>query len=502
MKATQQGARTRPTVLALGTLLIAGPILARALAGTGTLDSDVWFLLATGREIARNGIPHANPFSIWPGQGIVVQQWLHDLWLWAWYTAGGYTAVAVSPCVPAGLLFWQLARLMGDAAGGRLSASALAFCLAVPAVCICMYISVRPTLWTALLCTVTARTMLRYLKDGDRRVLLWLPAVAAAGVNLQAAQWPLLAACAAAFALPCPHEIADADARRAWSARALPICAAVAGMCAASLLNPYGADGSLYVLKSLGEAGYGGAIIEMQPLWVSLGPLFAVPVAAMALGPFALCRRSGAKVPAGAVAMLLAGIAAGVLHSRCMWIAGLSCGLCCAFGLAGALGEPVAHPGRAAAAAGAAMALLAAVSGLAVSLAPRSGGEAGMLSVTESEMSPIFSAIYDAGPDALVFSSDISVYNQLEWEGFKVPCDMRPEIWGERIAGAGAKSAYRGIVDVLQGSTSLKESTEDWGWELFLVRDDEADALRSGGHFDELAHGGGYTLFELSEGGE
>lgn len=502
MKATQQGARTRPVVLFLCTLLIAGPILARALAGAGTLDSDVWFLLATGREIARNGIPHDNPFSIWPGQGIVVQQWLHDLWLWAWYTAGGYTGVAVSACVPAGLLFWQLARLMGDAAGGRLSTCALAFCLAVPAVCICMYISVRPTLWTALLCTVTARTMLRYLKDGDRRVLLWLPAVAAAGVNLQAAQWPLLAACAAAFALPCPHEIADADARRAWSARALPICAAVAGMCAASLLNPYGADGSLYVLKSLGEAGYGGAIIEMQPLWVSLGPLFAVPVAAMALGPFALCRRSGAKVPAGAVAMLLAGIAAGVLHSRCMWIAGLSCGLCCAFGLAGALGEPVAHPGRAAAAAGAAMALLAAVSGLAVSLAPRSGGEAGMLSVTESEMSPIFSAIYDAGPDALVFSSDVSAYNQLEWEEFKVPCDMRPEIWGERIAGAGSRSAYREVVDVLQGSTSLKESTGEWGWDLFLVRDEEADALRSGGAVEQVAAGGGYVLFKPVEGGE
>ena len=202
-------------------------------------------------------------------------------------------------------------------------------------------------------------------------------------------------------------------------------------MCAASLLNPYGADGSLYVLKSLGEAAYGGAIVEMQPLWVQLGPLFAVPVATMALGPIALCRRSGARVPAGAAAMLLAGIAAGVLHSRCMWIAGLFCGLCCAFGLAGALGEPVAHPGRAAAAAGAAMALIAAVSGLAVSLAPQSGGEAGMLSVTESEMSPIFSAIYDAGSDALVFSSDVSVYNQLEWEGFKVPCDMRPEIWGD-----------------------------------------------------------------------
>lgn len=502
LKATQQGARTRPTVLALGTLLIAGPILARALAGAGTLDSDVWFLLATGREIARNGIPHANPFSIWPGQGIVVQQWLHDLWLWAWYTAGGYTAVAVSPCVPAGLLFWQLARLMDDAAGGRLSASALAFCLAVPAVCICMYISVRPTLWTALLCTAVARIMLRYLRDGRRRVLLWLPAAAVAGVNLQAAQWPLLAACAAAFALPWPHELADACARRAWWAQALPIAVAVGGMCAASLLNPYGADGALYVLKSLGEAGYGGAIDEMQPLWVSLGPLFAVPVAAMALGPAAICVRRGAKAPAGAWAMLLAGFVAGTLHSRCLWIAGLFCGLVCAYGVAGALGEPIARPQRVAAATGTALCLVTALSGLAVSLAPQSGGAHGVLGVTESEMSPIFSAIYEAGADALVFSSDVSVYNQLEWEGFKVPCDMRPEIWGERIAGTGSKSAYREIVDVLQGSTSLKDSTEEWGWELFLVRDEEADALRSGGAVEQVAAGGGYSLFRRAEGGE
>lgn len=502
LKATIQAGRTRLAISALCALLIAGPILARTLAGTGTLDSDVWFLLATGREIARNGIPRINPFSIWPGQGMVAQQWLHDVWLWAWYTRGGYTAVAVSVCVPAGLLFWQLSRLMLDAADGKLSPAALAFCLAVPSVCICMYISVRPTVWTALLCTVTARIMLRYLRGGGRRVLLWLFAVAVAGVNLQAAQWPLLAACAAAFALPCPHELADAGARRAWSARALTICAAVVGMCAASLLNPYGTDGSLYVLKSLGEADYGGAIIEMQPLWVSLGPLFAVPVAAMALGPAALCLRSGAKVPAGAWAMLLAGLVAGTLHSRCMWIAGLFCGLCLAYGVAAALGEPIARPRRAAAAAGAALGLITALSGLWVSLVPQSSGASGVLAVTESEMSPIFSAIYEAGADTLVFSSDVSVYNQLEWEGFKVPCDMRPEIWGERIAGAGSRSAYLEVVDVLQGSTSLKESTAEWGWDLFLVRDEEADALRSGGAVEQVAAGGGYTLFRPTEGCE
>ena len=64
LNATLQAGRTRLAISALCAILIAGPILARTLMGTGTLDSDVWFLLATGREIARNGIPRTNPFSI------------------------------------------------------------------------------------------------------------------------------------------------------------------------------------------------------------------------------------------------------------------------------------------------------------------------------------------------------------------------------------------------------------------------------------------------------
>ena len=54
LKATIQADRTRLAISALCALLIAGPILARALTGTGTLDSDVWYLLATGREIGRS----------------------------------------------------------------------------------------------------------------------------------------------------------------------------------------------------------------------------------------------------------------------------------------------------------------------------------------------------------------------------------------------------------------------------------------------------------------
>ena len=66
----------------------------------GTLDTDGWFLLATGREIVHNGIPFENPWSLDPGQGIIVQQWLHDVWLYGWYSLAGYTGVATSVVVP------------------------------------------------------------------------------------------------------------------------------------------------------------------------------------------------------------------------------------------------------------------------------------------------------------------------------------------------------------------------------------------------------------------
>ena len=66
----------------------------------GTLDTDGWFLLASGREIVHNGIPFENPWSLDPGQGIIVQQWLHDVWLYGWYSLAGYTGVATSVVVP------------------------------------------------------------------------------------------------------------------------------------------------------------------------------------------------------------------------------------------------------------------------------------------------------------------------------------------------------------------------------------------------------------------
>ena len=95
-----------------------------------------------------------------------------------------------------------------------------------------------------------------------------------------------------------------------------------------------------------------------------------------------------------------------------------------------------------------------------------------------------------------MFSSDVSVSNQLEWEGFKVPLRHAPRDWGEGIAGAGAKSAYQGIVDVLQGSTSLKRASRTGDGSCSRQGSDEP--MPCDRRALELAHGGAYTLFGLS----
>ena len=83
------------TVLAL---LLSMAIIAMipAIRSAGTLDTDGWFLLASGREVVESGIPTTNPFTAVEGQGIVLQQWYHDAWLFLCWKVAGYTGVAVS----------------------------------------------------------------------------------------------------------------------------------------------------------------------------------------------------------------------------------------------------------------------------------------------------------------------------------------------------------------------------------------------------------------------
>lgn len=467
-----------------------------AIRSAGTLDTDGWFLLASGRVIVESGIPVTNPFTAIAGQGIVLQQWLHDAWLFLWWKAAGYTGVAVSVAVPAALALWAYTGTVSRLAQNPRYPWAPLLISAVGFALMTSYLSVRPSLWTAALLFVTISTCQEWRRGSSSRCLLVLPIVSLLSVNLQAALWPLPAAAAACFLLPEDGEISlgeTGETVRSWARSRLPLLAAIVGMAAGSLINPYSIDGSLYVLRSLGAASYGGVILELKPVW-------AMPAAALFWGVAILaaitsCVLARRFPPRWLIAFWLAASIAGALAVRCLWITWTVSFLIVAVS-AGREDELDPRTYRAFIAGRLVLCLILALSvinsGLHSIDSGNRGVESGWFGI-DADMEQIVEALGDN--PGRIWSEDTAVMNYLEWAGVPVTYDMRPEIWSEAIAGDGAANDYRLYVDSLEGGYGHLRK-DSWSWAI--VMDSHGKRLEKAyPSAEKIASGRGYTLYRL-----
>lgn len=462
----------------------------------GTLDTDGWFLLASGRVIVESGIPSTNPFTSIAGQGIVLQQWLHDVWLYLWWKAAGYAGVAVSAAVPAALVLWAYTGTVSRLAQNPRHPWAPLLIGAFGFTLMASYLSVRPSLWTAALLFVSISTCLEWRRGASSRCLLVLPIASLLSVNLQAALWPLPAAAAACFLLPEEGEISLDEAGetvRSWALSRLPLLAAIAGMAAESLVNPYSIDGSLYMLRSLGAASYGGVILELKPVW-------AMPAAALfwcvaILAATVSCALARRFPPRWLLVFWLASAIAGALAVRCLWITWTVSFLIVAVS-AGRKDELEPLTYRLLIAGRLALSLVLALSvinsGLHSIEPETSGVESGWCGI-DADMGQIVEALGDN--PGRIWSEDVSVMNYLEWAEVPVTYDMRPEIWSEAIAGDSAANDYRLYVDSLEGGFGrLRED----GWAWAIVIDSHGKRLEKAcPGAKKTASGRGYALYRL-----
>lgn len=332
----------------IAALVVAGILAAYVVAlGLGPLgegyNTDGWFILAAGREILENGIPHENVWSWEPGLSVVVQQWAHDAWMQAWNGVLGFQGVGAACAIEAAaLVACPVAAPAVVPVGWGAERPARGFAVLTCLLAAMSYINVRPTMWSMMCLLATLAVCNGARKDARR---YWaLPAITLVHVNLQAAMWALDAFAAACFLLPWDAAEARALAERGGLARLtksrLPLLAAICGMAAASLANPYGVQGSLYTALSMGEASYKGLIQEMGPLLAAMGADGAAFMLAIALGPVVWQMAARRRVPPlPAAALLLASLVEALMHARSLWILGIAAMACApVHGAAGWLG--------------------------------------------------------------------------------------------------------------------------------------------------------------------
>lgn len=495
-------------VLGAGAMLAA--VSAMAAYVDGSYSTDGWFILAAGREVADAGIPRENPWADVEGMGVVVQQWLHDLWAWAWYEAagfGGLDAMVFVEALAFALAAWAFLPAMRRS--GRPGAGAVATGCGAAVLAMAPYINVRPTLWTA--CAVLGACGICSAARRAPRLYALLPALTAVHVNLHAAMWPLPAVAAACFLLPDawgPRRIS----RRAvagWARSRAPLAAALLGMAAASIANPYGIEGSLYGIAGAGEAAYGGYIREMRPLLAvaAADPLFALYPAVYAAALGAACLKARRLPTPAAAAFAAVSLAAGLLSARSVWIFQIACTMA-------ALSAAGEAPRRTRWAEAACPLLVAAsvACGMACGLAtgadpgpatqdgPRGSGiNAGGIPSWESgeALAPLASAMVAEGGGRVFCSTDVGMA-VLEFHGCKVPFDLRPEVWAPETTGVEGYYPWRDYADACAGAADTARYLAEYGFRWAVVPDAEAARWMDEFGMTRAASSRGWSLLEIS----
>ncbi len=232
---------------------------------TGMLgDGDTGWHLRTGEWIIAHGrVPHEDMFSYTrAGQPWFAWEWLWDV-LFAWlHQRGGMEAVILASvlvvCTTSVLLF----RLTCRKCSNPLLAIALMILVTGGAA---IHWLARPHLFTMLF-TVIFYSILERVKDGNVRLLWWLPALTVLWTNLHGGFFLGIALTGAYAAGEIADAVFTSDASRRQPAlrRSVPYLITAAGCLAATFVNPYFYHLHQHILAYLGDGYMYRNIVEFQ----------------------------------------------------------------------------------------------------------------------------------------------------------------------------------------------------------------------------------------------
>ena len=250
-------------------------------------DSDIWFILASGKETLSNGIPFVNPSSAYDVElSIIVQQWLYGAFAFLLYDSFGTCGLYAGTTVLVLLFVFACFQLVKEI---RQTATAAEIVLACALVCfpgLSIYITMRPHILTMALYVLIILLCEKGRRTGNWLYIAPIPLVVAFHVNIHMSMAVL-----DPFIVSWYIILAFFDGKAKGKGLLIAACAAIASFLAL-LVNPYGIDGALYVVKSYGYASYKNAIVEMSPLsFSSPFEVFIAVFGLLYLGCLALCAR-------------------------------------------------------------------------------------------------------------------------------------------------------------------------------------------------------------------
>lgn len=470
-------------------------------------DNDIWFILATGEEIAKNGIPYANPFSFHEEpMGFIAQQWLVCLAYYHVYQAFGFIGLGVVTLVLAlalmGSMYFVGRFVRGDGSGGE-----VLLALMIPVVYgMSSYMSVRPHLYSMLAFVWVVYFMERYRRASQARWLAALLPLVMLHVNLHAAMAPFDLVIIGCYLVP--DVLAPFHKRgrlMAWrfersSYPRLPILVALLACALCLLANPYGLDGALYLVHSYGYADYKGYISEMA----NMAPASSAANIVITLVVFvtAVCvgARGASRIDLPLVLLVCGTACLAFMHIRNRWLVVLFCFLLLAVYSRGRTIRPFARSRSVS---------IVVPTICALGLIACIGGVFFALPVLVEEpkndyYTPVNAMDYldriGADKETTRVFTFFNAGGYIEYRGYKVNIDPRPELWGASIAGTGF-DYYKEYVDMAKGDAVFNDYIERYDFDVFIIPTNDNSTTFFSGNWDyvEIPGGEGYLAYASKE---
>lgn len=487
----------------------------------GCYDNDVWFILSTGREIAENGIPYTNPFSVISGMGFVAQQWLSCVIEWLTYSSLGWTGLAM--LVFAEIVGLVLAMRFVHRSFDNHHSNATVTCVVGTVAFITMvaYVSVRPQIITMMLMLVTVGIMERYRRNNNKWMLLSLTPVAILQSNLHSSMIIADVAVVLCYAMPSMKTLAGMwdktnNAIKCWlngvndnhSANIVttrdyarePVLLIAVLMLMSACINPYGIDALLYLVRSYGAAGYGDYISEMSfltPMKTSWGSCLVLLVVFASIG---IGRNGMRKMD---MPLTLATMGTGYIafqHTRNVWLFAVM-----AFVAISKWYDDYVNNSKKKFSLGNvpnASVIVSTIVIMAVVLASSIVTVNGTIQYSDSKMTPINALQWLDSNVAEDNRNDIKVctmFNSggfVEYHGYKVSMDPRPETWQSTITGLPA-DMYSDYVDTMKGDETADTVLGRSDFDYYLVDTGSVldAALSANKDCTLIMSGNGYKLY-------
>lgn len=474
-----------------------------------TYDNDVWWLLATGREIIQNGFPRTNPWAIHDGMQIVIQQWIPSIILYSLYSVGGMPALEIMlaiQIVALLLLLWKLCRVCAD---GKDSIVLIPILIAF--VSLSGYFSARPQIYTMFLYSLLILVLEKYRKSKNAKILFWLPVITWIHVNVHASMAPFDLFIIFLYWIPdfllwiskrwlLSFSLQNSDYRR----KPLLIAGCISAV--SMLINPYGIKGALYLFESYGAAEYRGYISEMNSLIIyspyGIADLVLIIIGAIIIG------KNGKKIDLPLTLLFLSSAFLTIMHVRNCWLVALFSLPLIARGLSDL---KLPHWNIRFLHKKAVRLILAVILTDFMFLYAYSNiwptlVEYINLSKTDSMDLPQKAADWmeTYAAENHLQKNEINVFNSfnngglLEFRGFKVTMDPRPELWEPSITDQ-PEHYYQEFVDFSAGDMDIAEMMDKYTYDFYIVRKDSELEKYMNEHLDkyEIAEDcNGYKLWK------